>query len=288
MSAVAPEWIAVDWGTTRLRAYAMQGGEQIDQRTSDDGMAALSGKDFSQALERLIAPWRADKQPVIASGMVGARGGWQEADYIPVPCDLSDLAAHVVSPEPNIWIVPGLSQNSPADVMRGEETQLLGLARMHPGFSGSVCLPGTHSKWVTLEGTTVTGFSTAMTGEMFDLLSNRSILRLTIGDQDCEKGFARGVEMALDAPAMLIAHLFSLRAEALLSGGDENERRGRLSGLLIGAEVANFAKGETMLVGASELCTHYARAIEIAGFTSQQLEAKTATIAGLSAIREDL
>ena len=144
-----PDWIAADWGTTHLRVWAMSGASQTDAAGSDRGMGKLAPDQFEPALLDLIAPWLGDGvTPVIACGMVGARQGWTEAGYGRVPCGALDAApvrAPTADPRLAVWILPGLSQADPPDVMRGEETQIAGFLSLNPGFDGVICLPGTYS-----------------------------------------------------------------------------------------------------------------------------------------------
>ena len=181
------DWIAVDWGTSNLRAWAMGPSGPLAEATSDDGMGRLKPDEFEPALLRLIDPWlpplstNAPVTPVLACGMVGARQGWREAAYRTVPCTPVDAAAilHVPTQDQRITfhIAPGLRQDSPADVMRGEETQVAGVLAMQPGFDGVICAPGTHSKWIQVSAGEVVSFQTYMTGELFALLATQSVLR---------------------------------------------------------------------------------------------------------------
>lgn len=293
---MSPDWIAVDWGTSRLRVWAMRGGEAVGEASSGDGMGVLAGQGFEAALLRLIAPWLGEgRMPVIAAGMVGARRGWVEAAYLPAPLSLDVLGGAltvvpVQDPRLEMHIIPGVSQAGPADVMRGEETQLLGLSRLREGYSGAVCLPGTHSKWATLDRGRLTGFRTAMTGEIFDLIATRSVIAAVLEDGTDDEGFDEGLRAARADPGALTALIFSLRAEALLHGGSGTRRRARLSGMLIGAEVSAIgdAGGEVAVIGSPALAPLYARAIESAGGTARIEDSTRTTLAGLTAIREML
>ena len=149
------KWIAVDWGTSRLRVWRMDGASALDRAASDKGMAGLARAAFEPALLALIEPWLADAHDVIACGMVGAKQGWVDAPYRSAPCTAAatDLAtAPTTDPRMTVRIAPGVSQTSPPDVMRGEETQIAGFLMDLPDFDGVVCLPGTHTKWVHVRG----------------------------------------------------------------------------------------------------------------------------------------
>jgi 2-dehydro-3-deoxygalactonokinase len=286
------DWIAVDWGTSNLRAWAMDETGVRDHATSAEGMGALKPDEFEDALLRLIGPWLTDRPTrVIACGMVGARQGWQEAPYRAVPC-LPVAAGHLMSvatkdPRILVQIVPGLSQSKPADVMRGEETQIAGVIALQPQFDGVICLPGTHSKWAHISAAEVVSFQTFMTGEMFALLSKQSVLRHGMQDAQFDgAAFDLGVDAGLSHPEKIMARLFGLRAEGLLSNLGKNAAFSRLSGLLIGAELAAakpYWLGQAVrLVGAETLSGHYARALSAQGVTAQILDDTACSIAGLA------
>jgi len=175
------DWIAVDWGTSNLRVWAMRASGPVADARSDQGMGTLEPEAFEPALLDLIEPWLgAAPMPVIACGMVGAKQGWAEAPYAAVPCppvSLATVTPNVQDRRLVVHILPGLSQASPADVMRGEETQIAGYLADVPEFDGILCMPGTHTKWVQVSAGEVVSFRTFMTGEMFALLSTGSVLR---------------------------------------------------------------------------------------------------------------
>jgi 2-dehydro-3-deoxygalactonokinase len=287
------DWIAVDWGTSHLRAWAMAGEAVRAEAASDDGMGRLSRAQFESALLRLIEPWLgAAKIPVIACGMVGSRQGWVEAPYATVPCrPLPDalVAAPVTDPRIDVRVVPGLRQMEPADVMRGEETQIAGFLAQRPGFDGVICLPGTHSKWVHISAGEVVSFRSFMTGEMFDLLATASVLRHTVGEGWDAEAFGQAVSDALSRPETVAARLFSIRAEALLKGLDAGTARARLSGALIGLELAGarpYWLGQNVaLIGAPKLSAIYAAALAAQGVPAEVADGAAMTRAGLAAAR---
>jgi 2-dehydro-3-deoxygalactonokinase len=290
---MSPDWIAVDWGTSNLRAWAMGPDGVLAEVQSDDGMGKLARDGFEPALRRLIGPWlAAEPVPVIACGMVGARQGWAEAPYRAVPCAPVARGEGVAVPVEglNIRIIPGLCQTKPADVMRGEETQIAGVLALHPQFDGVICLPGTHSKWAQVSAGEVVSFQTHMTGEMFALLSGQSVLRhsMTTPGWD-DAAFDAGAAEGLSRPERLMARLFSLRAESLLHGLGAAQARARLSGLLIGAEIAAarpyWLGQRVVLVGGAALSASYARALASQGLTAETLDATACTLAGLAAAR---
>jgi len=293
-------WVAVDWGTSNLRGWGVAAdGSILAAASSEKGMGKLAPAEFPAALEELmgnlgVAGASAD---VLVCGMAGARQGWMEAPYLEAPADLLDLAAQAVRPSGSSYsvaILPGVCQRqSGENVMRGEETQLLGLASMLPGYDGLVCMPGTHSKWATLSGTRIERFTTAMTGEMFELLKTHSVLRHSLngsGDgPERASGFAAGAEEGLAKPDDLLGQLFKVRAGSLLSGRSADWSAGYLSGLLIGTEIAakrnQIGTDPVPLIGSTGLCALYAQVLELAGGTGRPVDATDVVLAGLKAAR---
>lgn len=295
----AIRWIAVDWGTSNLRAWAMGADGPLAEVESPEGMGSLSRDGFEQALLRLVSGWLPAQGPLtaLACGMVGSRQGWTEALYRAVPCTPVSAGALTAAPAADarlrVLIAPGLSQDRPADVMRGEETQIAGALALMRGFDGVLCLPGTHTKWARVSAGEVVSFQTFMTGEMFALLSRQSVLRHGMGSDGWEDAaFDAGVDEALSRPERLAARLFALRAEGLLHGLGADAARSRLSGLLIGAELAAarpYWLGQPVaLVGSAAMSAAYARALAAQGAAARILSAADCTLAGLSAIARDL
>jgi 2-dehydro-3-deoxygalactonokinase len=295
-SATYADWIAVDWGTTHLRAWAIGAeGEIRASAQSDAGMGSLGRDGFEPALLGLVEDWLGvEPVPVLACGMIGAKQGWQEAPYVPIPAKPSELvpmrATAVRDPRLSLSIVPGLSQKSPPDVMRGEETQIAGFLAKEPDYDGILCLPGTHTKWVHLSAGEVVSFQTCMTGELFDLLSHRSVLRHSVaGDVLDVDAFSDAVMDTLSRPERLAQRLFAIRADATLNGTGAAVSRARLSGLLIGVELAAtrpYWLGQQVVVaGARALGDLYARALVAQGVSARAMDAAPLTLAGLAGIR---
>lgn len=295
---VVPEWVAVDWGTTHCRAWAMgQDGAILEDRRSDCGMGSLAPDEFEPALTDLLADWLDKVTPdtplsVICCGMVGARQGWAEAAYVAVPCPpLSPDLTQVKTRDPrlDVRIVPGLKQDRPADVMRGEETQIAGFLSHTPQFDGVLCLPGSHTKWVQISAGEVTGFQTVMTGELFAAIAGHTVLRHSIADGWDDAAFTTALSDALSHPERLAARLFSLRAEGLLHDLSGATARARLSGLLIGAELsatrAWWLGRQIALIGAATLCSHYETALVAQGVQPIRTNGDGLTRAGLIAAR---
>lgn len=289
------DWIAVDWGTSNLRAWAMGADGVLAQASSSAGMGTLARDAFEPALLDLVSPWLGQSQiEVVACGMVGSRQGWFEAPYRATPCTPLDPTTLVSVParDPRLVIklVPGLKQIKSPDVMRGEETQIAGVLALLPGFDGVICLPGTHSKWVHISAGEVVSFQTYMTGELFALLSFQSVLRHgMIGAGWNDEAFDTALSDSLSRPDRIGAKLFGLRAEGLLSGLDPAAARSRLSGLLIGVELAAakpYWMGQNIvIVGSEALARSYARALASQGTNPQLVDATEATLAGLTAAR---
>ena len=283
------DWIAVDWGTSTLRAWAMRGDVVAAEARSDKGMNSLEKSGFEAALLELVDPWLgAGPTPVVACGMVGARQGWAEAAYRTVPCTpLGGAGVPVKTADHRIavTILPGLKQSKPADVMRGEETQIAGFLSANNGFDGILCLPGTHSKWAEISAGEVVSFRTFMTGELFDLLAHKSVLRHSTGDGWDDTAFEAALSDTLSRPEGLAAKLFSIRAEALLDDLPKAAGTSRLSGLLIGAELAAakpyWLGRDVAVVGAEKISRHYAQALELQGVPASYAAADAMTRAGL-------
>lgn len=241
---IKASWIAADWGTSNLRVWAMDDDDRpLANARSEQGMSALTRDEFGPVLMNLIGPWLGpDRIDVVACGMVGARQGWVEAPYSDVPCaplnsrfSRTDVPGHPVS----VHVVPGLRQIEHPDVMRGEETQVAGFLDAHPNWDGVICLPGTHSKWVHVSAGEVVSFQTFMTGELFDVIAHQTVLRHSLEDKGwSDEAFADALDDAISRPERMAARLFSLRADHLINGLDGARARARLSGYLIGAELA--------------------------------------------------
>lgn len=288
------EWIAVDWGTTNLRVWVFSGdGQLIDHATSDRGMGQLGPDQFEGALVDLIDPHLPAGRvtPVICCGMVGARQGWIEAPYASVPCAPPGVAQAIQpaagDPRLDVYILPGVMQEDPADVMRGEETQIGGFLSDQPDFDGVLCLPGTHTKWVQVSAGEIVSFRTFMTGELFSLLSRQSVLRHSLTEEGWDgEAFGGAIEDAMTSPQFLTARLFSLRAGSLLHGVSAATARARLSGYLIGLELAGsrpyWLGQEVVIIGAHKVSNLYAEALSGAGVKPRLAPGDTLTLAGLA------
>ncbi|GGG65342.1 2-keto-3-deoxy-galactonokinase [Salipiger pallidus] len=291
-----PGWIAVDWGTSNLRVWAMtSGGEVLIERSSDKGMGTLEPDQFEAAFMDLAGDLLGTgRMTVVVCGMAGARGGWCEAGYVAVPAVPGRGAAtRVVTRDPrlDVTILPGLSQADPPDVMRGEETQIAGVLAQFPEIDGVICLPGTHTKWVRVADGRVRTFRTFMTGELFALLSRHSILRQGMDDDWSAEAFAGGLTDGLADPAGLSAALFGLRARGLLQAPHAGETRARLSGLLLGLELAGarpfWDGGKVIVVGDTRALDLYVKLSDLAA-EIHFVAAREMTLRGLISAHTEL
>lgn len=286
----------VDWGTSNLRVWLVDtDGNVLGERQSPEGMQGLTREQFAGVLDgHLTALGANDDVPVMIAGMAGARTGWIEAPYLDVPAKLVFVAEGAVrAPHDRrtVYILPGVCQKAPFpyDVMRGEETQLAGAAA--GGLEdGIFCLPGTHSKWALLQNGVLQRFTTVMTGELFDLIGRQSILRLSVDTSAStmpdNPTFAEAVREALQPDFSLTAALFSIRAGGLLADLPPTAATSRLSGLLIGQEIAAALKafdsdGPARLVGSARLSALYGEALRLAGRASEVLDGAALVRAGL-------
>lgn len=290
--------IAVDWGTSRLRAMLLDDSSRIlAEADSGDGIGTLTAGQHEAAFERLVADW--PEVPAIMAGMVGSRQGWHEAVYVPCPATPEAIAGGILrfttARGRPVAIVPGVMVRSPdrdGDVIRGEETQIVGLLAREPGFDGVVVLPGTHSKWTTVTGASIADFQTYLTGEMFGLLAHHSFLRHSVkegaGELSAQPDFALGVERTVVDGLPFLAAIFSVRARQLLDGTDPEDNLAYLSGLVIGGEIAAARdtgllwQGRTLrIVGSRTLARAYGRAFALSGYEAGALDGSDLVVAGL-------
>ncbi len=288
---MTPAWLAADWGTSNMRLWAMDAsGAVVGERTSDKGMGQLAPDQFEAVLRDVADDWLATAKTVVACGMVGSRQGWVEAPYQTAPCAVCPrtMVKAPTTGDLTVHVIPGIRQTSPADVMRGEETQIAGFLAQNPGWDGIICLPGTHTKWVHVSADEVVSFQTFMTGEMFALLTKDSVLRHSIAPSGWnEDAFADALSRILSKPEALAGRLFSLRAGQLVHGTDTITARSELSGLLIGAELAAakpYWLGQNVaLIGADAVSAPYITALAAQGVTVARADATQMTLAGIKA-----
>lgn len=289
--------IAVDWGTSNFRAALLDGrGIPVSRFTAEHGVKRIGGRQFRAVFRELLAAWlpACPRAPVVMSGMIGSVDGLLEADYVDCPAGMGDVARRLVrapglDDTRPVFIVPGLrgrSVSGDPDVMRGEEVQIFGALDLDARGELLFCLPGTHTKWARVEGARVLGFSTSMTGELFALLREHSVLSRFAGQgRDDAQSFDRGLLRARDSGGLL-HQLFGVRAAVLAGELAAQSSASYLSGLLIGAEVAAMLgalapKVAVRLVGSPALTTLYERALRHFGQTWRTLDGDAAAARGL-------
>ena len=291
----APHWAAVDWGTTHLRLWVLDRDHTVLRHAeTEQGMAQLQPADYETTLVHLLSQDLRSNQTisVICCGMAGARQGWQEAPYAPCPTPppSGERATHVATKDPrlHVCLLPGIKQVSPPDVMRGEETQIAGFLARDPHYDGVVCLPGTHSKWVHISAGEVISFQTFMTGELFALLCKGSVLRHSVSATGWDdEMFTNAIDDAIARPAAVAAQLFALRAQSLIETLPPEAARARLSGLLIGLELAAarpyWLGTQVAILGDTEVAQAYCKGLAAQGSPVTMTSTELMTLDGLKA-----
>ena len=288
--------IGIDWGTSSFRAFRLgDDGEVRERRQAPRGIMSVADGKFAEVVHEFAGDWLKDGETrILLSGMIGSRQGWRESKALPCPASVDDLA-RALTPVPfdgaRVFIVPGLfthDDEGTPEFIRGEETQIVGLLPVI-GDRGLVCLPGTHSKWVRVEGGRIAGFSTYMTGEAFGALSQHTILgRLMKGEEVDEDAYIRGVTRSAD-PGGLLHHLFGARTLVLAGEMSETATWSYLSGLLIGHEIraasGTYPDEVIQLVGELHLCALYAHTLVMYGREAVVREEEAAVL-GLAHIGE--
>ncbi len=305
--AAVPALIAVDWGTSSFRAFLTSAsGQVLDAVETASGILRIADGQFAPVLQVATAPWVSahGPLPVLMSGMIGSRQGWCEAPYQACPVRIAD-AARALLPLPEtltggglrVSIVPGVVARDASghpDVMRGEETQIFGALERLGVNAGTLVLPGTHSKWVTVADGAITGFSTYMTGEVFSALKDHTILGRLMPAPRAGAGpssgaaFVRGVSAAAGiagGPGALLRLIFSARTLGLFDELASEDIADYLSGLLVGAEIrdAAGATSEVVVIASDALAARYGQAFRSLGIEPITAPADCAA-AGLAAL----
>jgi 2-dehydro-3-deoxygalactonokinase len=298
--------LAVDWGSSTLRGVLLDASDQlVQERAFARGILNVPPGGFAQVFDECFGDWMQTPGIIcLMSGMVGSRQGWREAPYCACPAGFAEITARLTWLEPGrIALVPGLSCEHPGlsavpglvtipDVMRGEETQILGALQLLGIDAAIMVLPGTHSKWARVRARRIESFSTFMTGEIFSLLTQHSILARTLPASTSapdDEAFVQGVGLALRGPGLL-STAFSVRTLALFERLPAAQRHDFLSGLVIGEELrsqplADDAK--VVLIGAADLTRRYQTALALKN-VSAQCTGPDATWTGLRAIAKTL
>ncbi|MGB7286918.1 MAG: 2-dehydro-3-deoxygalactonokinase [Salaquimonas sp.] len=296
-----PFYAAIDWGTSRFRLWVLgEDGKILHEISTDEGLLNIGALGFEAILEKhLNALGCPADLSVVVCGMAGSRTGWQEAAYLDTPVDLAKIinnSVRVPHLTRDIRILPGLAQRdaSMPDVMRGEETQLLGMLHRQIGQNNNgeqiICMPGTHSKWVHIEDQTVKGFTTFMSGELFSLISEHSILKNSITKREQiiseDPVFTSAVMAAIAKPEAITAQLFSIRSSQLLGFSDPSTAKAALSGMIIGLELAGakakFGQLQTVtLLASGNLGLLYKSALKCVDIETELDDAESAGRVGL-------
>ncbi|MCG8157827.1 2-dehydro-3-deoxygalactonokinase [Brenneria goodwinii] len=292
-------YIAIDWGSTNLRAWLYLNGACVDETQSEAGVTRLNGQTPQQVFQNIVAPWRRHDVPVVMAGMIGSNAGWLSVPYLPCPIRLTDVARRLTRVDAAkplaAWIIPGLSiaREDNSNVIRGEETQLIGAYDACP--SSLYLMPGTHSKWVQMDGDAVIDFRTVMTGELHHLLLKQSLIGVGIGEQQpAPDAFQRGLEQGF-ADENIIRCLFETRAAHVLGRLEKSAVSDWLSGLLIGNEVAQMqrqyriaAGTNVTIIGNPALGARYQQALLNAGLRVQSFDGDQTFQAGIRSIVNEL
>lgn len=286
-----PVLIGLDWGTTSLRAYCVSAsGEVVATAHSAAGILAEHADGFHGTFREIAGEWLQEfgPLPVLASGMITSRNGWIETPYLSAPAALDQFADSLTGYEAGdgvaMYFVPGLScldSLGNPDIARGEETQIIG-ALTHPQAGGAndrlFLLPGTHSKWARVGSEKIHKFETYMTGEVFAVLLNHSILSKlaepqTSGSTDV---FSKAVEQGLESRSSVLHTIFGARTLALFESLKGQDVPDYLSGALIAEEIKAATAtlgaddfGKVTVIGRSDLAEKYALALKIAGIDTE-------------------
>jgi len=299
-------FIAGDWGTSNLRLYLCDAQGQVLETVTGPGASACSGR-FDVTLAELSADWHPAAQPLptVLCGMVGSTIGWVEAPYLPCPTPLDSLAESAVRLAGGlVAIIAGLSCRNPLDapdVMRGEETQIVGALALHPELRSGrqlLCLPGTHTKWALVNDGVVEHFLTAATGELFALISRHSVLVRDAGGAPADdEVFETAVSRMYAPSAPTLSHvLFECRSRMLFKELRAEKSADYLSGLLIADDVrgamqifgsAGAVAGVTV-IGAPLVAQRYASALSRHPVNIRRVEGAQASLAGLARVHQQL
>lgn len=298
---MSDQFLALDWGTTNLRAWVADAdGRPLLRRDFPLGVAGLVPGEAAQRFASEVRPaMAAEALPAVLCGMIGSTLGWQAVPYFDCPAPMAALqgALHrIAQPGPPVWIVPGLrtqrADGCGPDVMRGEETHIFGWAMGDPARQHGthlICHPGTHAKWARLVDNRIEDFVTAMTGELFALLRQHSALQVS-GAIENDAAFEQGLKSAGDGGA-LASRLFTTRSRVVGGNMPAHQAESYLSGLLIGAEVAATpalfgiaAPASVAVIGDLALCARYCRALAWNGFAATAHDGEAAVLAGLAAL----
>lgn len=295
---MSDSYIAIDWGSTNLRAWRYERGVCVDRVQSECGVTRLGESSPQRVFTELMLRWP-EPLPVVMAGMIGSDAGWLQVPYLPCPIRLTQVAKQLTEVKPALpiktWIIPGIciEREDNYNVMRGEETQLMGAYAEQP--AALYVMPGTHSKWVQMDGDTLIDFRTVMTGELYHLLLNHSLIGVGLTEQRPDpQAFERGLETGLDE-VHIVRRLFETRAAHVLGKLEKSAVSDWLSGLLIGNEVAQMQRQYPLPIGAAltvignpKLGERYSQALNLAGIRHRMLDGDRAFQSGIRSIVNEL
>lgn len=293
------DFVAIDWGSTKFRAWAMSyEGDVLNSVSSDQGLKSVLDRQFEAVIEQNCEQWlsAAPHIPILMAGMVGSKTGWHETVYADCPVHpsvLMEAAKKLTISNHPAAILPGarfLNIDGDNDVMRGEELQILGASHLMDVSDATICIPGTHCKWANLKKGKLDSFKTYVTGELFQLLRNQSLIgALAVEDEFSYEAFSKGIKRGY---SHTLAHaVFAARANTLGGTLQPKDLSSYLSGVLIGAEIADqkqLDQDNFILMATGILADRYQAAFDILGLSPDRIDAKTATIAGLTMVAKQM
>ena len=283
------DWIAIDWGTTNFRAWLIKNDKVLKEINRPHGIKNIPNKNFEDILNKNIKiPKKNNRKiKIISCGMIGSKQGWLDTGYEKNLNLTKNNLVKVKTKNKNIdfYIVKGLSQKQPYDVIRGEETQVLGYLESDKKFSGFICLPGTHSKWIKITAGKLINFKTYMTGELFEIISRNSILKYSINDKKINlKIFKNSVLLSQKKYFNLFEYLFEFRSRSLLTKKKyypKSELLAYLIGNEIKSNINNLRNFKVIIIGSDYNSKLYSQAMQILKIDNKIINSKNITINGL-------
>ena len=275
----------------------MDNNHVIDHVSTQEGMKFVDQNEFKKTLIKNIDAWnnKFDIKVVIASGMVGAKQGWIEVPYINSPCDIRNLnfKSLKILDDVKIHILSGVSQFNPSDVMRGEETQIAGFLLNNIDFNGSICLPGTHSKWVNLNSYNIQEFTTFLTGELYEIVKKYSILNHSLNTAELDDEIVKSAaKLIIENPSFISNKLFEIRAENLLKNSSQISNNSKLVGYLLGIELSGsrnyWEDKDLVIIGSSNLNKYYELILNGRSKSIQLFNSNDMVLNGLSFFKKSL
>jgi 2-dehydro-3-deoxygalactonokinase len=286
------DWIAIDWGTTNFRAWFIKEGKVLKEINKPHGIKNIPNNNFENILIKNIKlPKKINcKIKIISCGMIGSKQGWFDCGYEKKLNLKKNNLVKIKTKNKylDFYIVKGLSQNNPYDVIRGEETQIIGYLQSNKKFSGFICLPGTHSKWVKITKGKLIKFKTYMTGELFEIISRNSILKHSFVDKKINtKTFKNSVLLSQKKNFNFFDYLFEFRSRTLLSKKKYNPKSELLAYLIgneIKSNIINIKDSKVIIIGSHYNSKLYSHAMQVLKINNTIVESKNTTINGLKTL----